>query len=132
MSISLILVAKAGFMLRPELSLLALIVMGGAIGGGARPELDYLGEILGFVYSKLVPLSTLSKSAFGVTPMFIGGANLGEVAGDSLGIIPNASPNPPTDKLLLLAGTSFSSSGGKLNANAFDWGWAAGAGCCCG
>ena len=103
------------------------MVMGGAIGGGARPELECLGEMLGFACSKLVPLSTLSKSGFGVAPVVTGGANFGEVAGDSLGIIPNPSPNPPTDKLLLLAGTFFSSSGGKSNENAFDW--AAGTGC---
>ena len=59
------------------------MVMGGAIGGGARPELECLGEMLGFAYSKLVPLSTLSKSGFGVAPVDIGGANFGEVAGDS-------------------------------------------------
>ena len=113
-------------MLRLELSLLTLIVIGGgAIGGGARPELECLGEMLGLVYSKLVPLSTLSKSGFGVAPPITGGANFGEVAGESLGIIPNASPNPPPkDKLLLAlpAGTYFSSSGGKSNLNAFDWG----------
>ena len=113
-------------MLRLVLSLLTLIVIGGgAIGGGARPELECLGEMLGLVYSKLVPLSTLSKSGFGVAPPITGGANFGEVAGESLGIIPNASPNPPpTDNmlLLLLAGTYFSSSGGKSNLNAFDWG----------
>ena len=83
--------------------------------------------MFGFAYNKPEPLSTLSKSGFGVAPLVIygtGGANLGEVAGDRLGgFIPNAPPSkPPTDNklVLLLGGTSFCSSRGKLNENWFD------------